>query len=503
MFLPRRSRQIIALLVSTLVLTVFSSTAALAKTLYVDAINGNDTVTYINNNEANPWRTLGRAVWGNAARGTPRTSEAAQAGDVVVVASGTYTTTYQSGLRYEPIYNPANQGVWNSSTNTCTSTITFRAATQYAVTLTSPTTGGESPVIGMYRRNCIIWDGFTINEANNLTPGDGGIASIWASNGGQILNSDLTGAYKTQSDANNHNIVRLESVSHGVVKNNKLHGATGNSSSNDSGITTYNCAYCLIENNDIYDNSTGIYYKGDSTDPSRAPRQSNITIRYNRVYSNGGVGMLLLGSADSTTNINRVYQNLLYNNASACFELIPIVGTYNHKIVNNTCYTATTQYAGLWVDVTAIGYGNSIRNNIFVNFTEVIGAATVSTQPPTYFEIDYNLYHQVTRWAFNGLTYSTLSAWRTSLGGCPSPTVGRDCGSLTGNPLFVNTAANNFRLQANSPARNAGIDALDLDGDGRTDDPIHLGVYITGNETIGILSNATPPSPPTGLEVVP
>ena len=59
----------------------FLAHAALAKDLYVDASTGDDSVSYAQNDASNPWATLGRAVWGNANRSNPNSSQAAQAGD--------------------------------------------------------------------------------------------------------------------------------------------------------------------------------------------------------------------------------------------------------------------------------------------------------------------------------------------------------------------------------------------------------------------------------------
>jgi hypothetical protein len=67
-------------------------------------------------------------------------------------------------------------------------------------------------------------------------------------------------------------------------------------------------------------------------------------------------------------------------------------------------------------------------------------------------------------------------------------TYGQDSSSpaaITNNPLFVSYATNNFKLQAGSPALILGIDILDLDRDGATNDTIPAGAYITGNEIIG------------------
>ena len=60
-------------------------------------------------------------------------------------------------------------------------------------------------------------------------------------------------------------------------------------------------------------------------------------------------------------------------------------------------------------------------------------------------------------------------------------------GSNGVNPLFVDAANNNFRLQAGSPARTLGRTIQQIHGSsGQT---IPAGAYITGQEVIGITSN--------------
>src|SRR5687768_6290897 len=87
-----RSHESTALSVAIGALAVVLPSVAYAKTLYVDAAAGDDSVSYANNSAATPWSTIGRAAWGSTARSSPNASEAAQAGDVVIISAGTYTT---------------------------------------------------------------------------------------------------------------------------------------------------------------------------------------------------------------------------------------------------------------------------------------------------------------------------------------------------------------------------------------------------------------------------
>ena len=84
--------------------------SAQAKTLYV-ATNGNDGVTYAANSSSNPWKTIGRAAWGSTSYASPNTSQAAQAGDTVLISAGIYWENGSSpGSRFTVSLNPANSG---------------------------------------------------------------------------------------------------------------------------------------------------------------------------------------------------------------------------------------------------------------------------------------------------------------------------------------------------------------------------------------------------------
>jgi hypothetical protein len=82
---------------------------------------------------------------------------------------------------------------------------------------------------------------------------------------------------------------------------------------------------------------------------------------------------------------------------------------------------------------------------------------------------------------------------------------GYEANGLNSDPMFVDAANRNFRLQPSSPARNVGVDVLDLNGNGSTTDVIPAGAYITGTEIIGAVTGAQPPptslSPPRNVNV--
>ncbi|MFN0063648.1 MAG: hypothetical protein ACKVPX_14165, partial [Myxococcaceae bacterium] len=118
------------------VMGVVTASAAQAKTLYVNGATGNDAVTYAANDEANPWRSIGRASWGSTNREARDGTQAARAGDVVLIAAGVYSVV-GTNTRSEISYYTENHGAPGSP-------VVFRAQGTVNLTLSS----GTGPLIG-------------------------------------------------------------------------------------------------------------------------------------------------------------------------------------------------------------------------------------------------------------------------------------------------------------------------------------------------------------------
>ena len=258
---------------------------AMAKDLYVDASTGSDSVSYAQNDVNNPWATVGRAVWGSSNRNSPSSSEAAQAGDTVLVNAGTYNTDAVTNSRYTPIYNPVNSGRSGAP-------ITIRAVG--TVHLQSNNSSGTQPIVGTLDREYIIWDGFTVDERSVPTRADTGPVVIWNSSNILMENMHVLGVIRNWGD--NHNGIRIENSNNIVVRNCRVEGFN---ESHGGNITTYNVSHLLLEHNDLSDADDGIFIKGNNPGP--------VTIRYNYVHNTKNA--IMFGIIGTSGEMSYVYQN--------------------------------------------------------------------------------------------------------------------------------------------------------------------------------------------------
>jgi len=207
------------------------------------------------------------------------------------------------------------------------------------------------------------------------------------------------------------------------------------------------CGDNLIEGTHVYDNEGyGLHFYDNGGDKNVARN----VIRQNRIYNNGlshttAYGVVLDWGAD-----NLVYNNLIFGNNSGVFVYAysSNAQVYNNTIVGNKYDGVTLQY-----------YSSApiIRNNIvYGNGAGIVDRAGLSGTPV----IDHN---------------------------------------VTANPLFVDRSSNDFRLTANSPARDTGTSVAtvqrDFAGIGRPQN----GVYDIG--AFEYSTGAAGPQAVTGVKV--
>lgn len=463
-----------------LMLVAGTPLSAAAKVLYVDRANGNDSVSYANNSATNPWASIGRAAWGSTNRNSPNTSEAARAGDLVIVRAGTYTTT-GANSRILPAYNPANSGSSGSP-------ITFQAEGTVVLTYS----GGVGPVIGSLERTFITWKGFTINEVNAPSTPDTGPVVVWDSRGSSIENCTIVGRGNIQRE-DNYPGIRIEASMDILIRGNRV--SNFHPGDNSPAIQLYRSGRIIMEHNEFTNVGTGINIKGT------AEEQWNdwMIVRFNLMHG-------LAANADGVKTYRigdppyiYIYQNVFRDWAGSAltihqWESDSWSAPRNVKFFNNTVDGLA---AGIKIknnpNPSVVG-ANDFTNNLITNNSRAITFEDVN--PSTVTAANYRWYRNT---YFNNPMHageiangSSLSSWMGS---------GRDANSVTANPQYVNLAANDFRLQPSSPARTTGRAVFGVGGAAGATIP--AGAYITGNEVIGPGGAGTAsPTAPTNLRIV-
>jgi len=463
-----------------------------AKTLYVDGTTGNDTITYNSNSSSTPWRTIGRAAWGSTNRNAPNTTEAAQAGDTVIVASGTYSTVGTDD-RFGVAYLPANSG-------TSGNPITFQAQGTVVLTLSS----SRGPVIGANARNYITWKGFTINEANAPTHADTGSVVFLSSTGSSAENLILNGN-GDPGYGDNHPGIRIEHSVNIALRNNIIQNYRTSvvNQVNGAGIQVYNSKGLTIEHNEIYNCGSGIFLKaigfvGDVATPSEYSDMQDV-VRYNLIHdvAHGLVHHRHFHAASTVYVL--WHQNVVYNASLGGITLwgFPGDGPSNGRFVNNTIHGAVN---GIYLKAETLtnNWNNLVQNNLITGSTNY----AVFNEPSTgasSFELDRATFTENWYWSFPALLVDATGT--KTLSQFQSTYPGQEAGATSGtNPSYVNVGSNDFRLSAGSPALTAGRAVHSIGG--ATNNTIPVGAYITGNEVIGPTSYTTAPAIVQNVRIV-
>jgi hypothetical protein len=186
---------------------------------------------------------------------------------------------------------------------------------------------------------------------------------------------------------------------------------------------------------------------------------------------------------------NQVYQNIQVGGSYhvICMQQAgyPIrdIDVINNTLINSVkigemegIHSATHQ-AG------AVGSGWRTHNNIKTGTTPLFNFSDDLGDDDAVQSRSHNLSFGHSRWGYvtsRGTGTQTLAEWQAA--------TAFDDFSLESDPLLVSSAWNNAdlgKLQSASPARNAGIDVLNLNGGG-TSATCHMGAYSNDNVVIGI-----------------
>lgn len=464
---------------------VIAPVAADAKTLFVNAATGNDATSYAANSESSPWRSIGRAAWGSTNRSAPNANEGARAGDVVIIAAGTYTTVgNQTGGgfgRQDVAYNPVNNG-------TASNPIRFECDGLCVLTYSA----GAGPMIGAMDRNYIEWSGFSLTEATAPTRQDTGPVTFFRAVGGSLENSVLTGvANWTSRNGDNYTGVRLEDASGVRIANNRIRdfgGLTGDR--NHAGVESYRSYPILIENNEITNCGSGIYLKGTASNSNI----QSVIVRFN-VFRLNRWALHVLQLPMTAAQPALFYQNVFDGNREAGLWInafdnnqydAKYVRFFNNTLVNNPAGMASYNWQAFPTNANFLWANNIVAGSgVRVRMDNTNDAQNLS---PTTHALDRNVYASES--FQTGGSSRSLSYLRG---------FGQEANSLVANPGFV--GATDYRLSPSSPARTVGRALYGIGG--ATGSVVPAGAYITGNEIIGPGGGGSTglPSAPRGLRI--
>lgn len=474
-------------------------------TLYVDAGHGSasDATSKASNSASAPWATIGRAAWGSTNRASPNSAEAAAAGDTVIVVGGVsvgspvqYSFSGSVNDRFGVVYNPANDGADGNP-------IVFEA--QGYVKLAAP--AANSPVIGSNSRDYIEWyadvsgdnawlivcdgrggsshdtksDTTVVNTAEDTGP-----VVLTGCIGCAIEGGDIDGGPAVDY-TDNWDGIRLEGVTGCTIRNNRIRNFDNATSSvNAAGIKLYDFGSCIVENNEITDCGGGGIVLKDT--PGGTVDVTNNTIRDNWIEDcDEGIAW----SIHDQPGGDRVYRNVIKGAVNAFYMTGTGGNLIDEWIFNNTVIDCENF---VYVSTSGTWSGTRLWNNVVYGCTfRVINYGDGTATPPaaSACSFQHNAYHFSSGNFYLGSdgsrSFASFNATYTDQNEA-SPV------SVNADPLLVDVGGGDYRLGASSPARNLGIDIGDLDGDTATDDAVHAGAYLTGNEIIGLDDGAAPPA---------
>lgn len=412
-------------------------------TLYVNAATGLDSRTYAQaQSSATPWLTIGRACWGSTNDpNSVNAGTAAQAGDTVSVAAGTYwengLTLAQGADRFTVALNPANSG-------TVGNPITFQGAGDVYIRLLLDARG---PMIGSNGRDYIYWDNFIIDDYYGGSLNDTGPVSLYNCASCHVTNSEVialggTPSYHGYQHAQEGTITSSGTTLTGTGTAFQYYGMAGRtivaagqtltiaadvtddttmtvtvapspaltnasftasayggnyrlvaleqaddnyiynnlihgSPISAAGVLMYDSNRNIIEHNEVNNTQEGIYIKG--THPGLT-QEGNI-VRYNLLYD---IDLMALHQ-ESGTAANYWYQNIVYNSDRGLYS--GAFGSYSPYFFNNTCYNLAAIGIALleetpgWDANTAYVVGDRRNNGGNYYVCDVAGTSAASGGP--------------------------------------------------------------------------------------------------------------------------
>lgn len=230
-----------------------------------------------------PWRSVYKATKGSNDGAAPNPARAAQSGEVVYVAPGTYDIVdaarnywgSDGERRYMPLLNPVNSGV------------TFIG--NGSLLVNRDDTLGQ-PMIGWCNVS-VAWVGFEIDENRARATSDTGPVVAWGNGISRLEDISIRGLVDSQGNpwrghphnfGNNHNLLRVEGAQNSVFRNIRLRDSWQTEPhTNGAAVMLYGTRNCVFEDF-TGDNLESFFFSKGTTDgtPSRYHNQHNALRRF-------------------------------------------------------------------------------------------------------------------------------------------------------------------------------------------------------------------------------
>ena len=378
---------------------------------------------------------------------------AAQNGDTVLVAPGTYTENIDFKGKAIAVASSGGAAVTTIDGGGLGRVVTFQTA--------------EGP-------NSVL-SGFTITRGFNSFSG-GGIEVFGAS---PTIQNNVITSNQSCAGAGMELDGGAAIVRNNTISNNVQVGCTGGWG---GGIYAHSAGNAQIVNNVITGNqmNNSGFCGAIALDAAGTPTISGNTIQGNSTDGDGGA-LWLINSSDAN-----IIQNLIADNTAGegggVYFLVPS-GSRGPLLVNNTIANNTAP-AGSAIYADGFDSGTQFFNNLLIstNGVAAVHCGNFANQQPVFRFND--------AFSPSGVAYDGICSDQTGANG-----------NIFADPLFISVPNKNYHLQSNSPAIDAGtnnapdLPLQDLDGNPRIagsttgcTGTVDLGVYETGQIVVATLA---------------
>jgi uncharacterized repeat protein (TIGR01451 family) len=410
--------------------------ASAAGTVHYVATSGVDTGNCAS--LASPCRTVHYAIG------------AAQSGDEVRVAQGTYNDMHMVGSITQVVYLSRSLTLRGGYTTTDWSN-------SFITRSTILDAGGKGRVVYVAANVTATIEGFTIT--NGFWSGDGG--GIYVASGGSSI---------VQSNFIANNVISATSTSRGggifvassnsIVRMNRIYSNQALGVQGQGGgvaVLTSPSFTPIVESNYIYSNSAsgGTYEGGGGIYLSRDVGGGPAQVRGNFIYSNTittgyGGGLFVFQAGNVSVEQNDIH----YNTASSGANAGALYVRESYAVIRNNLVYSNVAPAGATGGLYYFGDHGTFENNTVYGNTGGGIYVQLGSAPPVTIRNNVVVSNTSTGIGSSGsLTVNYTDAWGNSVNYGATIT---GTGNLTVNPQFVSPGVD-FRLQTGSPV----IDAAD------------------------------------------